>query len=330
MSSQGTRTMLAAYVPAPGRIDVDEFPVPQPQRGQVLVRMRRASVCGSDVHTVFDGLHRDDALGHPGYPGHEGIGEVVESHAAGFTPGIAVLTVPPGWGGSCFAEYQVLDERFLVPLPEAGDPDRLLMAQQLGTTIYAMRKFWAGEGGRSAAIIGVGSAGLFFLQQLRQLGFGTVLVADLEARRLAAARELGADVTVDARRASVVEAATDATAGEGADLVIEAAGYDECRAQAVEAVRNHGSLGFFGFPERPGMAPFPVQTAFRKGVRLDFVSATQFEPGLRSFHDALTAIRDGDIEVDHCLGTRFPLERAAEAVSAARERSAVKVIVDID
>lgn len=330
MSSQGSRTMLAAYVPAPGRVDVEEFPVPQPQRGQVLVRMRRASVCGSDVHTVFDGLHREDALGHPGYPGHEGIGEVVESDAAGFTPGMAVLTVPPGWGGSCFAQYQVLDERFLVPLPEADDRDRLLMAQQLGTTIYAMRKFWAGDGGRVAAIIGAGSAGLFFLQQLRQLGFGTVVVADLEARRLDAARELGADVTVDARRESVVEAATDTTEGKGADMVIEAAGYDECRAQAVEAVRDHGRLGFFGFPERPGMAPFPVQTAFRKGVRLDFVSDTQFEPGLRSFRDALAAIRDRQVEVDYCLGSRFPLERTAEALAAARERESVKVIVDID
>lgn len=322
--------MLAAYVPAPGSVEVGEFPVPDPQRDQVLVRMHRASVCGSDVHTIFDGLHREAALGLPGYPGHEGIGEVVESHAASFTPGMAVLTVPPGWGGSCFAQYQVLDARFLVPLPETGDADRLLMAQQLGTTIFAMRKFWPGDGGRAAAVIGAGSAGLFFLQQLRRLGFGTVVVADLEDGRLEVARGFGADVTVDPCRESVVAATADATGGEGADLVIEAAGYDECRAQAVEAVRSHGCLGFFGFPECPGEAPFPVETAFRKGVRIDFVSATQFEPGLRSFREALSAIRGGSIEVGYCLGTRFPLEHAAEAVSAARDRSAVKVIVDID
>lgn len=323
-------TMLAAYVPESGSVEVGEFPVPHLQRGQVLVRMRRASVCGSDVHTVFDGLHRQAALGQPGYPGHEGIGEVVESDAAEYSPGTTVLTVPPGWGGACFAQYQALDERFLLPLPGGGEPDRLLMAQQLGTTIYALRKFWSGEGGRTATIIGAGSAGLFFLQGLRRLGFGTVVVADLEPDRLEIARELGADATADARHESVVATTAEATGGEGADLVIEAAGYDECRARAVEAVRDHGNLGFFGFPERPGEAPFPVQMAFRKGVRIDFVSATQFEPGLRSFREALAAIRDGSVEVGYCLGTRFPLTRAPEALAAARGHSAVKVIVDID
>src|SRR5207302_1530501 len=131
--------------------------------------------------------------------------------------------------------------------PPGADPTRLLMAQQLGTTILALRRFWSGPGAGAATLIGAGSAGLFFLQQLRRLGFETVVVSDLEPARLEIARELGATACVDARTQSVVEATMDLTGGEGADLVIEAAGYDVCRAQAVESARIGGRVGCFGF-----------------------------------------------------------------------------------
>ncbi|HZU17863.1 MAG TPA: zinc-binding dehydrogenase [Candidatus Dormibacteraeota bacterium] len=324
--------MNAAVLVAPGRIEVGHFDVPEPTPGGVLVRMRAASICGSDLHVIFDGFHRGN-LGLPGYPGHEGVGEVVASDSPEFSPGQPVLTVPaPSEGNRCFAEYLALDARFVLPLPPDGDPTRLLLAQQLGTTIYAMRKFWpSGEGAACATVLGAGSAGLFFLQQLRAAGFEKVIVSDLEPYRLRVARELGADLAVHAPRESVVEATMDLTEGVGADLVIEAAGYDACRAQCVEAVRERGRIGFYGYPERPGSAPFPIELAFRKAPTIEFTVGTQREPALRSFREALRAIHEGRVEVGHCLEPRFPLARAPEAFATARERrpGAVKVGIDL-
>lgn len=323
--------MNAAVLAAPGRVEVDEFDVPEVEDGQVLVRMRAASICGSDLHVVFDGFHRG-RLGLPGYPGHEGVGEVVASGDGGFAAGQPVLTVPatPAWN-RCFGEYQVLDPRFVVPLPEGGDPSRLLLAQQLGTTIYALRKFWSGGPGRCATLIGAGSAGLFFLQQLKAAGFEQVVVADLEPERLDMARELGADVVVRAPAESVVDATLDATGGAGADLVVEAAGFDECRAECIQAVRPRGRVGFFGYPQVQGSAPFPFELAFRKAPTVEFFSGTQHEPGLRSFRDAVEAIHEGRIEVGYCLEPRLPLARVDEAFAIAHEHrgGAIKVGIDL-
>jgi L-iditol 2-dehydrogenase len=150
--------MRAAQLVAPGRLDVGEFPVPEPAPGQVLVRTIRASICGSDTHVVFDGFEPDELPGRPGYPGHEGVGEVVASLSAELRPGDLVLTVPVPAESGCFAEYQAIDERSVIKLPADGDPVRLLMAQQLGTTILAMRRFWSGRGAAAATLIGAGSA----------------------------------------------------------------------------------------------------------------------------------------------------------------------------
>lgn len=326
--------MRAAYMPEPGQIAVGDFPKPSVGRdGDVVVRMEAASICGSDIHNIFDGFHNQAALGRPGYPGHEGIGVVAESRSSLYKPGDRVLTVPRGPEGACFAEYQLIPDTYLIPVPEGVDVFRALMAQQYGTALYSMRLFWPEEG-RSAgtcAIIGAGSAGLFFVQIAKRLGFERVIVSDLNSERLSVAKRLGADAVVHAPRESLAETVTTMTGGVGADLVIEAAGYDRCRTEAITAVRMHGIVGFFGFPELLGDAPFPQFAAFRKVVRIQWAGATQSEPGLVSFREALRHIVEGSIDVEHCLGSSYPLEALPEAVEIARGQGhgKVKLVIDI-
>jgi L-iditol 2-dehydrogenase len=320
--------MRAAYMPEAGKIMVGEFPEPVAHNdGEVVVRMEMASICGSDVHNVFDGFHNPAMLGKPGYPGHEGIGTVAESRSPHFTPGDRVLTVPRGPLGACFAEYQLIPDTYLVPVPQEADPARALMAQQYGTALYAMRTFWPEEGRakETCAIIGAGSAGLFFLQLAKRLGFQQIIVSDLNHDRLAVAARLGADAVVHAPEKSIVEVVANMTNGAGADLVIEAAGYDQCRADAIAAVRLMGVVGYFGFPEQLGDAPFPQYAAFRKVARIQWAGATQAEPGLRSFHEAVREIHEGKIEVDYCLGDQYRLEDLPRIMQIAREHGHGKV-----
>ncbi|MCB5906530.1 zinc-binding dehydrogenase [Streptomyces pinistramenti] len=313
--------MRAASLAVPGVVEVGDFPVPVPGEGQVLVEMHYASICGSDVHVVFDGFHDPDFLGEPGYPGHEGIGRVVASRSPQFTAGTQVLTVPHGRRGRCFAEYQAVDAAQVIALPDGADPRRMLLAQQLGTTVFGMKKFLPPElpderRPRNAVVIGAGSAGLFYVQHLVKRGI-EVCVSDLDERRLATAARLGAARTVHEPAASVVDVALEMTGGAGADLVIEAAGYDFTRAAAVEAARIRGTIGFFGFPELRGNAPFPVERSFRKSLSMEWVNGTQLEPGLLSFRAAIDAIARGAIEVDHCLEAMYPLDLAPDAFAAA-------------
>ncbi len=319
--------MRASFMPAAGEVAIGDFPIPGiTGPGQVLVRLEFSSICGSDVHSVFDGFAVPSAMSRPGYPGHEGVGIVVASSAEAFVPGQRVLTVPLGPDGACFAEYMVISEDFVVPVPEGLDPGRALLAQQYGTVLFAMRLFWPdfagipeGRKAEVCAIIGAGSAGLFFLQLARRIGFEKVIVSDLHPGRRALAERFGADRVVDGRTESFVDVVAEETGGAGADLVVEAAGYDACRADAVGAVRVGGVIGLFGFPEVHGLAPFPQFDAFRKVARIQWANGAQREPGLIAFRDALADIEQGRVQVDHCRQSSYSLEQLPEAMRVARE-----------
>jgi L-iditol 2-dehydrogenase len=206
---------------------------------------------------------------------------------------------------------------------------RALMAQQLGTVIYALKRFWSEPPQGTAVILGAGSAGLYFLQLLRALGFRRTVVADLEAERLATARALGADVVVDARHDNVVEAVAELTGGEGADLAIECAGRHATRAQAIEVVRKFGRVGCFGHAETLGEEAFPFEPAWRNCLDVRFAVGAMFEPGLLSFREGLRRIESGEVRVDYLAGREYPLADLPAAMEAARAREAIKVHIAI-
>lgn len=324
--------MRAAQMVEPGRFVVVDAPDPAARPGEVLVRTHVASICGSDLHKVFEGTYEGGFPATAGFPGHEGVGTVVDSGSGRFHAGDRVLTVPlPGLGG-CYAELQAVGEQFLVPLPAGGDPVRLLMAQQLGTALYAFRRYWPDGrpgAGLAVAILGAGSAGLFLLQLAQRAGFSRTVVADRDPARLRVAAELGADVLVDTTSEPFGKAVAAATRDEGADLVIEAAGPDECRTACIDAVRYQGRVGFFGLPEHPGLVPFPLDAAFRRGATIEMAGSAQTEPGLRAFRDSVELIASGALEVGHLLEPRFPLEQLQDAMEAARDHAGVKVSVDV-
>ncbi len=177
--------MRASFLRAPGAIECVEAPEPEAAPGQVLIKMICASLCGSDLHHVFLPL-RDASFPCPhGYPGHEGVGEVVESRAAqghGFAPGQAVLTVPDTYHAGCFADYQVLGPEYLLPLDSAiaagAAREQLVLAQPLGTVIFALKRFMPAEVPETAVVLGQGSIGLFFTWMLRRRGVARVIASE--------------------------------------------------------------------------------------------------------------------------------------------------------
>src|SRR3990172_2634145 len=124
-----------------GRMEFEEVPPPKPQQGDLLVRTELASICGSDLHVVYEGVLRTPFPQIPGYPGHEGVREVLESRHPDFAPGDPVLCCPTPPACMTFAELQAIPGRYCVKLPKSALPlSHLLMAQQFGTTIFALRQ----------------------------------------------------------------------------------------------------------------------------------------------------------------------------------------------
>lgn len=323
-------TMRAGRLVGPGRVELERAKVPAPGRDEILVRMVRASICGSDLINVFGGRASREYPHPPGYPGHEGVGEVIESRSAVARLGELVLLAPEPTMAACFADFAVIPGRSVVPLPSAADPDRFVMAQQLGTVIFALKRFWPwSAGGETAVVIGSGSAGLYFTHLLVRRGFGQVIVSDPDAARLALARHYGAEVLVRPDELSLVETVMERTGGRGADLVVEAVGRDETRAEAVAAVAVRGRIGFFGLPERPGDSPFPFELLFRRQPTLETASGAQVEPGLASFRAAVEHIAAGEIDVGPMVGEPYSIEQLSEAFAAAHSHRAAALKVSL-
>jgi L-iditol 2-dehydrogenase len=324
----------AAQIIEPGRIEVTEAPIPTPADGEALIRSHRASICGSDIHIVYEGFYRGDFPAPPGFPGHEGVGRVELSRTSDLKEGDWVLAVPNPPVARTYADFHSVIGSSLIPLPEGGDPDRLLNAQQLGTVVYAFRRHWPSTmsaEGKTVAICGAGSAGLFFTQLAKRAGFEKVIIADRAELRLDIAKGFGADVTVQVPNDSFVDAVLESTDGVGADLVIEAVGLDETRIQCLDAVRYQGRVGYFGFPERPTKdSAWSYQAAWQKTPTIEIVTGTQREPGLRSFHEAIELIHSGEVNVDPFVTPVFPIEKVQEALDAARDRLGGKIAIEFE
>lgn len=305
----GVDTTRAGQLVEPGRMAFVEAPVEPLRDGDLLVRSRFASICGSDLHVVNHGVETSPELWAPGYPGHEGVGEVVESRAAGFAPGDQVLVVPPVPESRCFAEYQRVRATSVVELAGPLPPiEQVLMAQQLGTVVFAARRHPLDVAGRTVVVIGQGSAGLFWAWSLKRAGAARVIVADRSPSRLAASPGFGADVMVDVRTDDLVDAVMDLTSGEGADAVVEAVGRKETLVQSIRLCRTGGQLFWFGLPDTNELVPFDFRLFFRNKLTAFSTFGAQTEPGFVSFREALQHISSGEIDVRPLLSHVVPVE----------------------
>jgi L-iditol 2-dehydrogenase len=322
--------MKAAQLVEPGQVMVTDLPAPSPAPGQILVRTEVAAICGSDLHSVFAG--DIEPLSYPcppGYPGHESVGTVIESRHPEFATGDVVLSVPPAIDARGFAEIQAVNGCSAVLCPPEVNRAEILMAQQMGTALFALKRFWSGAPGRTAAIFGSGPAGLHFLQLLKHRGFEQVIAVDLSPARLRLAAQLGADLTIPAEETDPVAAVMDFTHGQGADLVVESAGRDLARMQAMEVIAQGGRVGLYGLPEPGGQAAFPYETIFRRLASIEVSVDAQSEPGLASFKTAIELISGGTVRVRPLISHVIAWPDIDDAFDLARTRKddAIKVCV---
>ena len=319
-------TMPAALATGLRQISCDEILVPEPTPGMVLVKTRLASICGSDLHIVYMGWNAHEFPLPHGYPGHEGVGEVVDGGGTEFVPGDLVLTVPNIWESKVFAGYQLVRPHFLLRLPRDVPEAHLLMAQQLGTVVFGCRRLPTLVG-KTVAVIGQGSVGLFHDFMLRRVGAHRIIGIEPVAERLSAGKAMGIDEAIDVTGRRATEAVLDLTGGEGADLVIEAVGSVETLNQTLQMVRPLGRVAVFGLPPTMERVPFDWDTFFRKRLDIHTVFGAQDEPGLPAFQLSVDFITRGDIDMAPFVTHQLPITRVQEAfdLASSKEDGALKV-----
>jgi NAD+-dependent secondary alcohol dehydrogenase Adh1 len=230
-------------------------------------------VCATDLHAI-DGEMEPAGLSLPVVLGHENAGRVaaVGDLVSTVAVGDPVLISPPHTCGLCvacrrghdmmcerhqftgltvdggFAEYVVVSERSIVPLPAGLDPVDVAPYSDAGITAYHAVKRLAHlvVPGSTVVALGIGGVGHVGLQLLRELGSGgTIVAVDPSPARRALAAGLGADAVLDAD--GVADAVRDLSGGRGADLVMDFVGNDQTHATGMEALVRGGTYSIVGF-----------------------------------------------------------------------------------
>jgi NAD+-dependent secondary alcohol dehydrogenase Adh1 len=256
----------------------------------VVVRIGGAGVCATDLHAI-DGHMEPAGLKPPVVLGHENAGWV---HAVGddvtaARVGDAVLVYPAFTCGLCvpcrsgydmlcerhgftgltrdggFADYVLVDERSLIPLPEGVEPAEVAPHADAGITAYHAVKRLAHRltPGATVAVIGVGGVGHIALQLVRTLGAAPVVAVDTDERRRQLARELGADEVLG-EQGDVADAVREWTDGVGVDVVLDFVGTDGTHASAMQMLARGGLysiVGYGGTVTHPSIAFVSGETA---------------------------------------------------------------------
>jgi threonine dehydrogenase-like Zn-dependent dehydrogenase len=310
---------------------------------QVLLRIRAAGVCGTDVH-IWEG--RLSFANPPLVLGHEfaGVVEKCGSGVRGFHPGDRVkcdsvigcgvcdwcrrgatqfcprgsefgITRDGGW-----AEWLIAPERNLHRLPDAV-PDEVAAILDV-EVLNALRKPGI-RPGETVAVFGAGPAGLIALQLARILGAGKVVLCGRRRERLELGRQLGADHVVDVASADAVESVSALTGGAGADVVFDAAGTEKAILDGLRALGPQGRAVLYGVPDGP-LREFPA-----KDIVLKDVTVYGALPDRTGWDELIGLVASGRLDLGHLITHRFPLERAGEALGAMRDRKdgAIKAVL---
>lgn len=256
----------AAQLVAPRNWQLIEVEKPEPKPGNMLVRIERVAICGSDKPS-FCGFH--DSYPLPvGVTGHEGLGVVEACPSGTYEEGERVLL--SGFDRGLYQEYVLANDHGVVRLPQDFDAEVILMAQLLGTVIHSFYKM-GNLINQRVVVIGQGAVGLLFDAVLRNLGARQIIGVDLLDYRLELGRRMGATHSINPGKQSLVEAVTQITEGELADVVVEAVGEEETLNQIHALARRNASVICFGVPDKgshDGRVSLQMMAMFRKELRL--------------------------------------------------------------
>jgi threonine dehydrogenase-like Zn-dependent dehydrogenase len=327
-SGLGTmRPMFAGQISRRGQIELIDVSEPAwPPAGDdgpsILFRPELACLCGSDLPYFEQAEARyPPGIGHSL---HEIVGTVLATTGSRFRAGDRVLAVPVDQRG-LFERFVVAETR-AIPLTPGVPDERLVVAQPLGTVLYALRRM-PPVAGLSVAVVGQGPIGQLFNMALRERGATTILGIDRDPQRLRRSRELGATAVICTAETDPVEAVRSHTSGRLADVVIEAVGHaDHALDLCIDLVRREGRLLVFGVP--PAVVDgFRWRELFINNITVQ----TSVNPDFTiDFPAAMSWIADGRVDVSGLLTHRFPLSDVQTAFETFRDHrdGALKVLIE--
>ena len=331
--------------PAPG-LWLDEVEVPTPGDGDVLIRVRKTSICGTDLH-----IHHWDAWAQATIPvplviGHEFMGEIAEvgARVVGFEVGqrvtgeghitcghcrnckggrrefchnhISVGVTRPG----AFAEYVTLPSQNVFVVPAHIDDDVAAVLDPLGNATHTSLRY--DVVGEDVLITGAGPIGLMATAIVRHIGARNIVVTDVNRSRLDMAAKLGATHVTDTSSEQLDTVMTELGMTEGFDVGLEMSGAESAFNQMLHAMNHGGRIAALGIPAGP--LTLDINDVIFKSLEIQGIYGRRiFETWYK-----MAAMLQSGLDISAVITHRLPVDRFAEALEIVDSRECGKVILD--
>lgn len=341
-------TMIQQVMTAPKKIELRSVAIPTPGPEQVLIKIMKIGICGSDIH-VYHGTH--PFTSYPVTQGHELSAKVVElgSNVTGLTLGQKVTVEPQVFCGTCYpcthgkynlcenlkvmgfqttgaaSEYFVVDASKVTPLPENLTYNEGAMIEPLAVTVHAVRRFDQIKGAK-VAVLGAGPIGILLAQAAKGLGAEGVLITDISDKRLELAGSVGVDYTANTMNVDFGNAMADAFGPDKADVIYDCAGNDISMGQAIKYARKGSKIVLVAVFGKIAA----VDLAVLNDHELDLDTSMMYRH--EDYELAISLVNEGKIQLEALMSGHFAFHdylSAYEYIDNNRE-SAMKVLIDID
>lgn len=339
--------MLQAVMTSPGKIEFSQVEKPTPKADEVLIRVRRIGVCGSDIH-VFHGLH--PYTSYPVVQGHEvgGIVTEVGSAVGGFAPGDKVVFMPQVTCGVCYPcrhgmyhicdqlkvmgfqtggaaqEYFPVKAEMVLKLPETMTLDQAAMIEPVSVAVHALSRAGNLEG-LNVVVLGAGTIGNLVGQVARALGARGVMITDVSEYKLEKARACGFEHAINSQHMDLGQAILNAFGPDKADIILECVGVQDTINQAVLNARKGSTIVVVGvFGNKP-----LVDLGLVQDRELSLVGTLMYQK--KDYLRAIELVEAGKLCLDQMITHRFSFENYLDAYATIESSGGqyMKVMIDL-
>ena len=310
----------------PGYVELRELPIPQPGDNEILIKVKAAAICGTDVHIRSWNQWSEKRIRKPVVIGHEFCGEVVDKGKSvkGLSIGDIVTPeshIPCNVCSDCrmgnkhvcqhtnllgvtrdggFAEYAVVPADIAYVNRTGADYKTLAILEPFGQAVHAVMDYPVA--GKTVVIIGCGPIGVMCVSVARKMGAAKIIVSEPNPLRGQQALDEGADVWINPLDTDPVEAVMEVTHGVGTDVAIEMSGNVTAAEQATRYIRPEGKFVIAGLPSE--LFTFNLSEFAYKGITLHGAAARlMFE----TWEQVDTLLKSG-LDISRIVTHELPLE----------------------
>ena len=341
-------TMLAVVKPEPKPgAEIRDVPIPSIGPTEVLVKVKVASVCGTDLHIYNWDPWAQRRIRPPLVPGHEFCGEVAAA-------GDEVTTVKEGdfvsaemhvACGKClqcrtgeahicqfvkiigvdadgaFAEYVRIPESNIWKLDPAIPIEYASILDPLGNAVHSVL---AGEiAAKTVAVTGCGPIGLFSIAVARAVGATSVFAIEVNNYRRDVARKMKADYVLDPRKDDIRTIVLDHTGGMGVDVVMEMAGQPDAIRTAFQIVRRGGRISLLGLTSKPIALNFSEDIIF-KGITIQGINGRRM---YQTWYQMTALLKAGKLDLHPVITDRMAMKDFSKGMERLKTGEASKILL---